>query len=225
MASRGLAFFTAIAAVTLGCGKSSDNCPGLCPDDSSPPTMTITTADGAASIASAKVANGPCTVLLLHSAGEAGLPQSYGEVQVTYAGPLDNPPLCVIALTSTWGQVEDKVAQVTSSASSITCCPYGTCCPPSDASLLHYRVVFKVSSDTVTFQPAPDGGAATDAADAPAPLDAGAGEVAVVPDDGASLDAGADDGGMDMTLLDLAVDVPAVSAVDDAEPGDLSGVP
>jgi hypothetical protein len=192
-----------------GCGKSNnDNCPGLCPDETLMPTMTISTADGSATIASAKIVGGPCTYLLLHSAGEVGVPTSYAAVRVTYHGPRDIPPLCIIELTSQWGQVEAIAPQVKSRAYQQPCCPYGTCCPKADAlPSQRYHLEFEPTTETVAFPPAPDGGFIRDAGDAledaPNP-----GDAPEALDTGTS---GLDLGGVD-SELDGAVDLADVDA-------------
>jgi hypothetical protein len=153
--------------IALGCGKSDDNCPGLCPNEAVLPTMTISTADGAASIASAHVLGGPCTAMVLRSAGEAGVPTSYAQVQVTYDGPRDLPPLCIVEIKSRYGQIEAIAPQVKSQPYTTTCCPYGTCCPKTnDALTQRYHLEFDPPTQTVSFPPPPDGGAGDDAADA-----------------------------------------------------------
>ena len=159
----------------VGCGKGDNNCPGLCPSENVPPTMTISTADGEASIASAKVRNSPCTVMLTHSAGEVGVPTGYATVQVTYNGPRDNPPLCIVELTSLWGEVEVLAPQAKSRLYQQTCCPYGTCCAKESVVTQQYHLAFDPATQTVSFAPAPDGGVGNDAntqtPDAVPPLD------------------------------------------------------
>jgi hypothetical protein len=175
MFPRRLILSLAASWLVLGCSsKDDDNCPGLCPDESVPPTMTIATADGAASIASAKVVSGPCKHVLTHSAGEVGVPTGYGVVQVFYAPELaalgqsgGNPPLCTITLTSLWGDVQSIGVEVKATADEKPCCPYGTCCPKiQDAAARRYHVEFARATQTVSFQPGVDGGSG-DAADAP----------------------------------------------------------
>ena len=159
------------------CGKNNDNCPGLCPDETIFPTVTISTADGSASIASARILSGPCTHLLIHSSGEVGMPTTYAAVQVTYNGPRDAPqPLCLVELTSQFGQIEVVTAQVTSRFYRQTCCLYGACCPTTSEVTEHYHVEFDEPTLTVSFPPPPDGGAAEDAADVAAVDDSDTGQ-------------------------------------------------
>jgi hypothetical protein len=156
-----------LAALASGCSKNEDNCPGLCPDENATPTMTIRAADGAASIASAKVVSGPCTAILLRSEGEVGVPTSYAEVQVSYHWPTDIPPLCIVDVTSRYGQVESVSVQAKSKAYAQPCCPYGTCCPKTqDALTQRYHMDFDPKVETVSFPPPPDGGMNSDAKDA-----------------------------------------------------------
>lgn len=180
-----------------GCSKNEDNCPGLCPSETATPTMTIRAADGAASIASAKVVSGPCTALLLRSEGEVGVPTSYAEVQVSYHWPTNVPPLCIVELTSRYGQVESVSVQAKSKAYAQACCPYGTCCPKTqDALTQRYRMEFEPKEQTVSFPPPPDGGTnndASDANDAPASED-------VLGIDSASIDGAA----LDVSELDTS---------------------
>jgi hypothetical protein len=139
--------------------------------------MTITTADGAASIATAKVVSGPCTAILLRSEGEAGLPTSYAQIQVSYHWPTEIPPLCIVDVSSRYGQVESVAVQVKSKSYAQACCPYGTCCPKTqDALTQSYHMEFEPKAQTVSFPPPPDGGTnddASDARDAPATDDLG----------------------------------------------------
>jgi hypothetical protein len=202
-----------------GCGKTNDNCPGLCPDETIFPTMTISTADGSASIASARILSGPCTHLLIHSSGEVGMPTTYAAVQVTYNGPRDAPlPLCLVELTSQLGQIEVITAQVTSRFYRQTCCLYGACCPTTSEVTEHYHVEFEAPTLTVSFPPPPDGGAAEDAAsddsdtasDSPSAMD-----VADVNPSNIDL-VGTDSQALDLPAADEAT-------VDSAEPLDLTG--
>jgi len=199
--------------LAFGCGKGDDNCPGLCPDETLMPTMTIRAADGAASIASAKVVGGPCTAMLLRSAGEVGVPTSYSEIQVTYDGPREISPLCIVEVTSRWGQVEAIAPQVKSRAYTQTCCPYGTCCPKTeDALTQRYHLEFDPKTQTISFPPPPDGGAGDDAADAgDAPANAD-----LLDRDASDVDVG--------TIDSLSVDVQELdaSAVDEADEMDLA---
>lgn len=200
--------------LALGCGKSDDNCPGQCPDESVLPSMTIVTADSAPSIASAMV-SGPCTRILTHSAGEVGVPTGYAAVQVSYqpqAAALEQSngvaPLCTVQVTSLWGDVETISAQVTVKAYETACCPYGTCCPKTmDALTRRYHLAFDTPTQTVAFLPAPDGGD-SDAADAP-------------PSDAEGVEASTVDGSLDATVLDLS----ALDAPDDGTGSqDLDGI-
>ena len=212
----------AMAAIwlTAGCGSKGGGCPGMCPDEPWPPTMTITTADGTASIASATVANGPCAVLLFESAGEVGVPESYAAVRVSYSGPRDIPPICVIELTSVSGGIEDLGVHITSSASQEICCPYGACCPDTDAATVLYHVVFDPAAVTVSFPPAPDGGTADDGADASTGAPEVAADVSAPPIDEMAMDLGEDGAGADVAALDLpigGVDGGGAEEVDDGE--------
>jgi hypothetical protein len=204
------------AWLASGCSKNEDNCPGLCPDETATPTMTIKAADGAASIASAKVVSGPCTAILLRSEGEVGVPSSYAEVQVSYHWPTNIPPLCIVEVTSKYGQVESVSVQAKSKAYAQPCCPYGTCCPKTqDALTERYHMEFDPKVATVSFPPPPDGGtysdAHSDANDAPA-TDNSQGMDSLgldgAPADGAALDAAqfdADD--LDTAAEDVSIDV------------------
>jgi hypothetical protein len=120
--------------------------------------MTIEVAGGAASIASAEIANGPCARLLIHSAVEAGAPAGYAAAQITYNGPFDIPPLCVIKLTSLDGATVVVATSVTATSSQSPCCPYGSCCQESSAISLHHRVVFDQPVQTISFPGTIDGG-------------------------------------------------------------------
>jgi hypothetical protein len=207
--------------LALGCGKDDGNCPGLCPNEAVLPTITVSAADGAASIASAKVLSGPCTAMVLHSAGEVGVPTSYAQVQVTYDGARDILPLCTVEITSRYGQVEAISVQVKSREYTQTCCPYGTCCPKTDDALRQrYHLAFDPNTQTVSFPPPPDGGTQDDAADAAADAedsrDLGSSSV-----DAGSVDAGdLDADGVDAAPLD-GVDLDA-SAIDAADQMDLA---
>jgi hypothetical protein len=155
------------------CGSNSGYCPGLCPVDSTFPTMTMEVAGGAATIASAEIVSGPCTRLLVHSAGEAGAPSSYAATQITYHGPSDMPPLCLVKLTSLYGDTSVIPASVTTTRYEQPCCPYGSCCPKASAITLHHRVVFDQPVQTVSFPipPSPqlDGGIENATLDAAGP--------------------------------------------------------
>ena len=173
----GVSFFTA------GCGGNSGYCPVLCPVESTFPTMTIEVAGGAAIIASTEIISGPCARLLVHSAGEAGTQTGYAAAQITYNGPIDIPPLCLIKLTSLFGDTTVVTASVTASSDEQPCCPYGSCCAKATAITLHHRVVFDLPVQTISFPippgPSLDGGELDAAMDAEssavdAGLDAGA---------------------------------------------------
>jgi hypothetical protein len=198
------------AIAALGCSGSSSYCPGLCPVDSTNPTMTIQVDHvdgGMAAVASAQVVSGPCSRLLVGSVGEAGVANGYAAVQVTYNGSVDVPPLCLVELTSLDGQTVRVTTSVTASTFQQPCCPYGSCCSKSSAISLHHRVVFDQPVQTISFPTPPnqglDGGA-TDAA-----LDA----------EGTTIDAGS---------LDSAEDIPE-NAVEDATldeaTGEITGSP
>ena len=149
-----------VAFVTTACGSNNGNCPGLCPVESTFPTMTIEVAGG----------SGPCSRLLLHSAGEAGTPTGYAVAQITYNGPSDVPPLCLVKLTSLYGDTSVVTASVTASSYEQPCCPYGSCCAKTSAITLHHRVVFDQAVQTIALPLPPeqkfDGGADDAALDA-----------------------------------------------------------
>ena len=154
---------TIVFFFTAACSKSSNgDCPGLCPAGSTSPTMTIEVAGGAASIASAKVISGPCFHLLVHSDSEAGAPTRYAAAQVTYNGPADIPPLCLIQLTSVAGDTQVVTATVTATSDQQPCCPLGSCCPSESAITIHRHVVFDQPVQTIAFPtligPGLDGG-------------------------------------------------------------------
>ena len=151
--------FALLTGVLFAAGCSSSGyCPGLCPAESIYPTMTIEVAGGAASVASAKIISGPCAHLLVHSSGEAGVTTGYAAVQVTYNGPSDIPPLCLVELTSLEGETVVVTTSVTASGYEQPCCPYGSCCPKSSAISLHHHVVFDQPTQTISFPGTPDGG-------------------------------------------------------------------
>jgi hypothetical protein len=156
----------------LGCSKNNDYCPGTCPLDTVFPSMTIQTFDGAASIARAKIVSGPCSHLLVHSSGEAGVQTGYAAVQVTYNGPVSIPPLCLVEVTSLAGESIVVTTSVTSSSYTQACCPYGTCCLKDNAISTHHRVVFDQPTQTVTFSASYDGGVDDAATDGPGSSDA-----------------------------------------------------
>jgi len=202
LARRKLIHATALLLLSA-CSKTSDNCPGLCPDENIPPTMTISTSDGSPSIASAKVVSGPCAHLLIHSSGEVGVPTTYAAVQVIYNGPSDLTPLCVVELTSQYGDVEAITAEVTSRPYQQTCCPYATCCPAEGTVSNHHHVEFVHPTDTVTFAPPPDGGTPDGEDDAAVDaLDVGPDAVAPLDSDD-SIDGGSSS--VDLTEIDSAL--------------------
>jgi hypothetical protein len=196
--------FASLAAVLFAAGCNSNGyCPGLCPMEDVYPTMTIEVADGTASIANARVASGPCAHLLVQSAGEAGATTGYAAVQVTYSGPSDHPPLCLIELTSQDGETVVVTASVSATSYQKPCCPYGSCCPKASAISLHDHVVFDQPVQTISFPGPPDGGMKGDAASATQAVDGetvdSTGEI-----DGGAIDAAETD------IVDAAtpVDVP-----------------
>jgi len=143
---------TSVFFFTVACGKgASGDCPGLCPVENTNPTMTIEVAGGAAAIASAKVISGPCSHLLVHSDSEAGAPTRYATAQITYNGPADIPPLCLIQLTSIAGDTQVVTATVTATSDQQPCCPLGSCCPAESAITIHPRVVFDQPVQTISF--------------------------------------------------------------------------
>jgi len=147
------------ALLALACSSGTTTyCPGLCPAEDTFPTMTIEVAGGAASIASVEVANGPCAHLLIHSEGEAGAPSGYAAAQITYNGPSDIPPLCVIKVTSLDGATVIVATSVTATSNESPCCPYGSCCQESSAISLHHHVVFDQPVQTISFPGTFDGG-------------------------------------------------------------------
>lgn len=157
-----------LAAVS--CSGSSNYCPGLCPVESIHPTMTIQIDGGMATVASAKVVSGPCSHLLIHSAGEVGVATGYAAVQVTYNGAVDIPPLCLVELTSLDGQTVVVTTSVTVSTHDQPCCSSGSCCPQTSAVSLHHQVAFDQPEQTISFPilPGLDGGIADTALDAEA---------------------------------------------------------
>lgn len=160
----------AVAIFTATCSSSSGYCPGICPGESTFPTMSIAVDGGTASIASAEIISGPCTYLLTHSAGEAGAQPSYAGAQVTYNGPSETPPQCQIKLTSLDGEPIIVTASVTATSYQQPCCPYGRCCTQTSAITVHHRVVFDQPAQTISFPNPPaqdlDGGAVDAALDA-----------------------------------------------------------
>jgi hypothetical protein len=146
------------AVATVNCSNGSNDCPGLCPVETIHPTMTIQVDGGVAAVASAKVVSGPCSHLLVHSAGEAGASASYAAVEVTYNGAVDIPPLCLVELTSLDGQTVVVTTSVTVSTSQLPCCPHGSCCSKSSVVSLHHQVVFDQPVQSISFPPAPDQG-------------------------------------------------------------------
>jgi hypothetical protein len=210
------------------CSSSQDNCPGQCPADSVSPSMTIETSDGVASIAKAKVVSGPCSHLLIRSAGEAGVEMGYAAVQVTYHGSTTIPPLCLVEVTALTGESTVVTTSVTATNYTQPCCPYGSCCLKSNETALHYHVEFDQPTQTVTFAPGIDGGVpdvAVDAAEADAgeqALDAGdgvdEGDIDGAPArDGASIDSAPRvDAEMDVAQDVAALPLDATPALDGA---------
>jgi hypothetical protein len=198
------------ALLALACSSGSTAyCPGLCPIESIFPTMTIEVAGGAASIASAEVTSGPCAHLLIHSAGEDGAPSGYAAAQITYNGPFDIPPLCVIKLTSLDGATVVVATSVTATSSQSPCCPYGSCCQESSAISLHHHIVFDQPVQTISFPGMIDGGVdgGADAAAQDVPQAAESGGV----DSAEAIDAGqfdaADESALDgETAIDASLD-------------------
>jgi hypothetical protein len=149
--------------LTAACG-SSENCPGVCPLDDVNPRMIIATSDGAAIIANARVVSGPCVHLLLHSAGEAGTPTGYSEVQVTYNGSTSIPPLCLVEVTSLFGESTVITTSVAVNRSRQLCCLKGSCCPKTGEGKEHVQVEFTQSRQTVAFA-IPDSGVDSESSD------------------------------------------------------------
>ena len=150
------------ALVAAACSSSGGYCPGLCPAESTFPTMTIEVDGGTASIASARIVSGPCSYLLIHSEGEAGAQHSYAAAQITYTGPSDTPPLCRIGLTSVYGNSAEVTASLSATSQEEPCCPYGSCCAKNGATPLHRIVAFDWPTQTISFPVPPglDGGIA-----------------------------------------------------------------
>jgi hypothetical protein len=157
------AVLTGVVFFTAACGSNNGYCPGLCPVESTLPTMTIAVGGGDAIIASAEIVSGPCSRLLVHSAGEAGTPTGYASAEITYNGPSDIPPLCLVKLTSLYGDTTVVTASLTATSYQQPCCPYGSCCARTSAVTLHHRVVFDQAVQTISFPMSPeqklDGGA------------------------------------------------------------------
>jgi hypothetical protein len=192
--------------------------------------MTISTDDGSASIASAKILSGACVQLLLRSSGQDGAPTHYAAVQVVYSGPRDTSAVCQVELTSRFGQTAIIAAEVASRAYQQACCPYGTCCPAASTVTQHHHAEFVPPTQTVSFPPPPDAGTgdgATDAAvDAP---DAAADAAKGGPEQPGEIDAnpsgvdlaGVDSPSLESRVLDGAmVDSPSLEsrALDGATP-------
>ena len=205
-----------VASVTLACKSSSSYCPGLCTVENLFPTMTAETADGRASIATAKIVSGPCVQLLEHSAGDAGSIDGYEAVQVTYNGPIEGAtPLCLLEITSIYGETTVVRGDVVVSEYQQSCCPYDRCCSQPDALSLHHRVEFSKPSQTVSLWVPLDGGM-SEAYDASQSVDAD------------RLDAGAVDSELtDGGQVDAAsIDSPAVDAqIDEANDDDVPAEP
>jgi hypothetical protein len=179
------AVLTGVFFSTAACGSNGGYCPGLCPVESTLPTMTIEVAGGAATIASAEIISGPCARLLVQSAGEAGIQPGYAAAQITYNGSVDIPPLCLVQLTSLYGDITVVTASSTASSYQQPCCPTGTCCPKPSAITLHHRVVFDQPVQTIAFPIPP--GPSLDGGDRDAALDA----------ESSALDAGLDASAID----------------------------
>ena len=179
------AVLTGVFLFAVACNNDSEPCPGLCPVESTFPTMTIEVAGGAAIIASTEIISGPCARLLVHSAGEAGTQTGYAAAQITYNGPADIPPLCLVKLTSLFGGATVVTASVAASTYQQPCCPIGSCCPQASAITLHHRVVFDQPVQTISFLLPP--GPNLDGGDLDTALDA----------EGGTLDAGLDAGALD----------------------------
>lgn len=127
--------------------------------------MTIEVAGGTAAIAGAEVTSGPCSHLLVHSATEAGATMGYAAAQITYNGPSDIPPLCLVKLTSLDGETIVATTSVTATSDPQPCCPVGSCCAQTSAISLHHHVVFDQPVLTISFPGAIDGGLGGGAAD------------------------------------------------------------
>ena len=152
----------ACAILAASCGDNRGFCPGLCPGNEAFPTMIIEVDRGAASIATAKIISGPCSHLLTRSAGEAGAPTGYAAAQITYNGPSDVVPSCLVQLTSLAGAVVVVTASATATTVEQPCCPFASCCAEANANAAQHRVVFDQPLLTVVFPEAPrqvlDGG-------------------------------------------------------------------
>ena len=149
--------------------------------------MAIEVDGGTAAIASAEIISGPCSRLLTHSAGEAGAQSSYAAVQITYNGPSDTPPQCLIKLTSIAGETVVVTASATASGYAQSCCPYGSCCAQTNDIPVHHRVVFDPPAQTISFPSAQnlDGGSVDSAEDMPQTVDSAATDLADEIDGGA----------------------------------------
>ena len=215
--------FAPLTGFLFAAGCSSSNyCPGLCPTEGIHPTMTIEVADGTASIASAKVVNGPCASLLIHSAGEVGVSTGYAAVQVTYNGSTSPPPpLCLVEVTSLAGDSTRVTTEPTVSKYEQPCCPTGSCCSETSAISIHPRATFKEAVMTVSFPALPDGGMVDEDVahpiedgsidgepeiDAAPDIDAGQDIDAQPVDAAESVDAAEVDSPLDGLLLDIAID-------------------
>ncbi len=198
MCPRWIILPVATTMLFCACGGSDDNCPGLCPDESAVPTMTISTDDGSASIASAKILNGPCTYLLLRSSGEAGMPTHYAEVRLIYSGPRATSSECQVELTSRFGQTAVITAELAVRVSQQTCCPYGTCCPAADTVAQLHHAEFVPPTQSVSFPAPPDAGTGDGAVDAA--LDAAADVAGDGPNQSEAIDA--NPSGVDLAQVD-----------------------
>jgi hypothetical protein len=177
--------------------------------------MTIEVEDGTASIASAEVVSGPCARLLIHSAGEAGVPTGYAAVQITYNGSTSIAPLCLVEVTSLKGDTIPVTTQPTITQYEQPCCPTGSCCSETSAISLHPHVIYNQPVVTVSFPAPPDGGPKDEDAAQPIEADAMDGESeidAARETDAESIDAAGVDTTEDSLLLDGLLDDVAIDA-------------
>jgi hypothetical protein len=189
-------------SMALACKASDGYCPGLCAIDNLFPTMTVETADGRASIATAKIVSGPCVQLLAHSAGDAGVIDGYASVQVTYNGPVDSvPPLCLVEITSIYGEKTVITGEIAISTYQQACCPHDRCCMQETALSVHHRVDFKQPLQTVSLQVPEDAGS-VEGYDGSQSVDAD--QVDASPVDAEPIDAGT----IDASPVDAQLDEP-----------------